>query len=66
MEIGRNIYMQWHYLVGQGTVPTHVYFRCAALQEVIMRGLFPNQIQMLVYSLHATLFVKFENFLEVQ
>ena len=25
--------MQWLYLIGQGTVPTRVYFRCAALQQ---------------------------------
>ena len=25
--------MQWLYLISQGTVPTRVYFRCAALQQ---------------------------------
>ena len=28
-----NIDMQWLYLIGQGTVSTHVYFHCAALQQ---------------------------------
>ena len=31
IETAWNIYMQWLYLVGQGTVPTKVYFRCASL-----------------------------------
>ena len=31
IETAWNVYMQWVYLVGQGTVPTKVFFRCAAL-----------------------------------
>ena len=33
VETAWNIYMQWLYLIGQGTVPTCVYFHCAALQQ---------------------------------